>query len=118
MAPRLVRSSRAPQSIAFAVTCAARPPRPFGQNLSRRHRGFTCVTGWSVASLRLEGLLSPRSAHSISAMRWGQLRGVLDLPRRDLHPRSTTAWQDAPCSSSYIRSDYNFLLKLPLQILF
>ena len=30
--PRLVRSSRAPQSVAFTVVCSARPPHPFGGN--------------------------------------------------------------------------------------
>lgn len=83
------RRSPAPQSVAFAVTGAARLPQPFrADNLTGPRRGFTCVTGRTFApsSVPEETLVTPLGTRDFSQALGSATRRQLGLPGRVFHP--------------------------------
>jgi len=82
------RRAPAPQSLAFAVTWAARLPQPFrADTLTGPRRGFTCVTGCTFASSCSEAFVTPLGTRDFSPALGSATRHQLGLPWRDLHPR-------------------------------
>ena len=82
------RRAPAPQSVAFAVTWAARLPQPFrADNLTGPRRGFTCVTGCTLAPSSWEASVTPLGTRDFSPALGSATRRRLGLPWRDLHPQ-------------------------------
>jgi len=86
--PRLVHSSRAPQSFAFAVTCSARPPTALSGGYSNgMSSGVHFRYGPKGRSLLSEALVTPLSTRNFAPAPGSATRRPLDLPWRDSHPQ-------------------------------